>query len=411
MPGWPGTRQGRPPGGHRLLAPHLSRMRGGPRSQAQQAAAESMHRVQEVALPELSLSAEYSVSRTLAEGCFARILLATHRRTGTTVVLKAVHAELTSVADFQREFHYSYRVSPHPAVLSVYPVAFRADGCYVFAQEYAPLGDLSGAVKAGGLPEEQVKRVASQIGSALDFLHSKQIVHRDVKLENVLVFTADMTKVKLCDFGSARREGSLVSRARCTWQWCQPPEVCAVLSRERYHCRTAGDAWQLAVLVVVCLAASPPWQAADHISDTDYAAFSRWQRRRSTRLPPLFRRFTPRFLRLLRRLLEHKVEKRAPVSEVEKYLKDTWLVGGASASAGGHVATASGADTSSSAALHGRGQQPSSALMEEDEGKGRLRKLLSSYGLETTVDQRLVARRVWEWVLACEPAETALDGV
>lgn len=50
-------------------------------------------------------------------------------------------------------------------------------------------------------------QVARQLSSALEFLHSKQLVHRDIKLENILVFAPDLSTIKLCDFGETRKEG------------------------------------------------------------------------------------------------------------------------------------------------------------------------------------------------------------
>lgn len=57
----------------------------------------SLHRIQESTLPEVNLEEEYEVERELGEGCFAKILLASHRQTDTTVVLKMIHTELTTL--------------------------------------------------------------------------------------------------------------------------------------------------------------------------------------------------------------------------------------------------------------------------------------------------------------------------
>jgi len=48
-----------------------------------------------------------------------------------------------------------------------------------------------------------------------------------------------------------------------------------------------------------------------------------------------------------------------------------------------------------------------------DENKNKLRKLLNSYGLETTVDQKVVTERIWEWVMQCDSnvdSESSLIG-
>lgn len=362
-------------------------------------------------MEELELSKEYEVEKSLGEGSFAKVLLATHRATRTRVVLKAVHQELTTEKDFFREFHYSYHLSPHPNILCSYAVAFKADKCFVFAQEYAPYGDLAGNVRAGGLSEEACKRIASQLCSALDFIHSKQLAHRDIKLENVLVFALDMSKIKLCDFGCTRREGTLVNKIRCTWLPFQPPEIYEIVKNERYACKRSADCWQFGIVLFVCLTGNPPWQTADLIQDPEYSAFQRWLKRRTTKVPPSFRRFTPRLLRYFRRTFEHKPEKRPHVTEINKYLKDSWCVNKIS-----HSATSTLVDASEGVARRADSLLYLDTILDDqrnvDENKNKLRKLLNSYGLETTIDQKVVTKRIWEWVMQCDSniAEPAFVG-
>ena len=66
-----------------------------------------IHRIQEVPLEELNLCKNYEIEKILAEGTFTRIILATHRRTDTRIVLKAINQEHTTIKDFYREFHYA----------------------------------------------------------------------------------------------------------------------------------------------------------------------------------------------------------------------------------------------------------------------------------------------------------------
>lgn len=65
-----------------------------------------LHRIPDLELPMMEIEREYNVERMIAEGCFARILLVNHRPTNTQVVLKAVHVELTSLKEFNKEYHY-----------------------------------------------------------------------------------------------------------------------------------------------------------------------------------------------------------------------------------------------------------------------------------------------------------------
>lgn len=61
----------------------------------------------------------------------------------------------------------------------------------------------------------------------------RELVHRDVKLDNVLVFKSDFSRVKLCDFGETRRSGTLVRR-RNEWLPYTSPEVLVTSTDDTY---------------------------------------------------------------------------------------------------------------------------------------------------------------------------------
>lgn len=75
---------------------------------------------------------------------------------------------------------------------------------------------------------------------------------------------------------------------------------------------SGSDVWQLAIMIVVLLTAKNPWEKAD-ITDPIFNEFVDWQKRKTTRTPRFFRDFTPRVLRMFRRLMEIKPSKRYPV--------------------------------------------------------------------------------------------------
>lgn len=79
--------------------------------------------------------------------------------------------------------------------------SFETDKEVVVVTEYAD-GELFGLLEDdGSLPEEQVQSIACQLVSALHYLHSHRIMHRDMKPQNILLCK---DRVKLCDFGFAR---------------------------------------------------------------------------------------------------------------------------------------------------------------------------------------------------------------
>jgi serine/threonine-protein kinase SBK len=100
----------------------------------------------------------------VGEGWFGKILLVEHRGTDNEMVLKSLPKNYTAVKDFYREFHFSYHLSAHRNIVSTFDVAFQTAGFYVFAQEYAPLGDLTSNISDNGIGELHSKCVAKQVG-------------------------------------------------------------------------------------------------------------------------------------------------------------------------------------------------------------------------------------------------------
>ena len=141
-----------------------------------------------------------------------------------------------STDEFLREFHHSLLLASHKNIITVFPdMVFSIEGqCCMFASEYAPMGDLTSNVNDFGIGEINSKRVARQIGSALEWMHSKNLCHLDVKLDNILVFRSDFTKVKLCDFGSVKSQGDIVIKKNELLPYC-PPELVAKHANEYYQ--------------------------------------------------------------------------------------------------------------------------------------------------------------------------------
>lgn len=344
----------------------------------------SIHKIREYQLDKIRLKDEYEVIQVLQEGWRGRLLLVEHRRTGHEVVLKAIHKASSSRLDFFREFHYNYYLSPHLNILNAYDVSFETEDHYVFAQEYAPLGDLTTNLSDCGLGEIITKQITRQLASALDFMHSKELVHRDLNMDNILVFKSDFTHVKVCDFGATRKKGALLKK-RTVWLPYAPPEIVDAVQNEGFHADPAQDVWQLGVLVYVLLTGQLPWQKAD-VTDPHYNEYLNWRKRRSLRTPKRFSNFTSRLLRMLKRLLEPKPEKRADAKETYKYLEDRWLV-----RASGPRRDIGDVDGQSvcysTFSAH-------SCPREKDRVLGPLK----AHGIETTVDRVAKRQRIHEWL-------------
>ncbi|NXJ86366.1 SBK1 kinase, partial [Trogon melanurus] len=176
-----------------------------------------------------------------------------------------------------------------------------------------------------GLPEELVKRCASQLAEALDFMHGRALVHRDVKLDNVLLFDRECRRVKLGDFGLARLQGSPVGAMSGALPYA-PPELCLLRGSDTLELDSSLDVWAFAVLLFCLSTGCFPWATADG-SDPLFEEFSAWQDGGGvlSQVPAPWRGFTSAALEMLRRLLTLDPDRRSPAVEVQKYLSLPWL--------------------------------------------------------------------------------------
>ncbi|XP_034250004.1 serine/threonine-protein kinase SBK1 isoform X2 [Thrips palmi] len=362
----------------------------------------SIHRIREFELEKVNLAEEFDILQIVGEGWFGKILLAEHRATGREAVLKALPKPYTALKDFYREFHYSLHLGAHRSIITTQDVAFETAGFYVFTQEYAPLGDLTANVSDNGIGDLHSKRVAKQVASALEHLHSRDLVHRDVKLDNVLVLRSDFSRVKLCDFGETRRAGTLVTR-RHEWLPYSPPEVLLTDTDQTYKAETSHDVWQFAVVVFVCLTGCLPWQKAAP-DDPRYARYVSWRAAASmpflpaSRRPKLWRLISARAQRMLRNFLEPRADRRpASLGELQRYLDDRWV--------------AKGSGDKKEEGVEDDGLCPSMYSFHSSvEEKNKLLATLSECGIETTVDRGAKKDRIHQWVQSSVIAEDDEEG-
>jgi serine/threonine protein kinase len=206
---------------------------------------------------------EFTILKTISSGKFSKIFLARpelgacKQSLEQAMVLKAFHAKNTPTEEFFCEMDLNYFLSPHPNIATSYNLSFSWNDLHIYPIEYAQFGDLSRFIKAP-LPEGQVKTVAKQLTSALEFIHKLGLVHRDVMPENVLVFQKDLSLVKLSDFGSMVTTRALLTKSNNgVTSTCNgarkggmalaylPPEICGILPQEKYHCYPSIDVWQV----------------------------------------------------------------------------------------------------------------------------------------------------------------------
>ncbi|GAB1213976.1 hypothetical protein ATERTT37_003132 [Aspergillus terreus] len=126
--------------------------------------------------------------------------------------------------------------------------------------EYCPGDELYNyLLRHGPLPVEKVKRIFTQLVGAVAYVHSKSCVHRDLKLENILLDKHE--NVKLCDFGFTREyEGkSSYLQTFCGTICYSAPEM---LKGEKYAGEKV-DVWSLGIILYALLAGELPFDEDD----------------------------------------------------------------------------------------------------------------------------------------------------
>jgi serine/threonine protein kinase len=132
-------------------------------------------------------------------GAYGKVRLGTHRLTSTRVAIKQIPKALS--ATLTREIHH-HRQLHHPHITQLYEVIATENSIWLVT-ELCSGGELFDYLtEKGRISEEESRHIFGQICLAVNYLHEKGIVHRDLKLENVLL--DERCRIKLGDFGFTR---------------------------------------------------------------------------------------------------------------------------------------------------------------------------------------------------------------
>ncbi|GAB0095339.1 Serine/threonine-protein kinase fused [Sergentomyia squamirostris] len=198
---------------------------------------------------------KYSLkSDPIGEGSFGRVYKAVEKETQKCVALKRilrVGRSASEIKNLRREYEIQMKLR-HPNIIRMLD-SFETKKEIVVVTEFAEC-DLHRLLREGSIGEERTRKLSFDLVSALYYLHSHRILHRDLKPQNILIDREE--HAKLCDFGLARNMtiGTHVLTSIKGTPLYMAPEI--VLEKPYDH---LADLWSLGCIIYECLAGQPPF--------------------------------------------------------------------------------------------------------------------------------------------------------
>lgn len=270
-------------------------------------------------LPEesLDISQLYQIfpDEVLGSGQFGIVYGGKQRKTNVEVAIKVIdkmrfptkqEAQLKNEVSILQNLH-------HPGVVNLEKMFETPERIFVVMEKLK--GDMLEMILSsprGRLSERVTKYLVSQILVALKHLHSKHIVHCDLKPENVLLSSETaFPQVKLCDFGFARIIGEKSFRRSVVGT---PAYLAPEVLKSKGYNRSL-DMWSVGVVIYVSLSGTFPFNEDEEISDQIQNATFMYP-------PSPWRDISMEAIDLISNLLQVKMRKRFTV---DKSLSHVWL--------------------------------------------------------------------------------------
>ncbi|XP_021458380.2 testis-specific serine/threonine-protein kinase 1-like [Oncorhynchus mykiss] len=205
----------------------------------------------------------YTLGISLGEGSYAKVKSAYSERLKTNVAIKIINRS-KAPADFlekflPRELEILASLN-HRNIVKTFEIFETSEGKVYMIMELGVQGDLLEFIKfRGALPEDFTRKLFKQLSLAIQFAHDLDVVHRDLKCENLLL-DKDFN-LKVSDFGFARRinyddAGQMIlSKTFCGSAAYAAPEVLQGLP---YNAKVY-DVWSMGVVLFIMLCGSMPY--------------------------------------------------------------------------------------------------------------------------------------------------------
>lgn len=259
----------------------------------------------------------YLIGRKLGEGSFAKVREGLHALTGEKVAVKVIDKRKAKkdsyvTKNLRREGQIQQMIR-HPNITQLLDI-LETENSYYLVMELCPGGNLMNYIyEKKRLDEREAQKYIRQLVMAVEHLHRAGVVHRDLKIENLLLDEQD--NIKLIDFGLSNCAGILGYSDPFSTQ-CGSPAYAApeLLSRKKYGPKV--DVWSIGVNMYAMLTGTLPFTVEP------FSLKALHQRMVDKDMNPLPSSISSAAVSLLKSLLEPDPAERPNIHQV---MGDSWL--------------------------------------------------------------------------------------
>lgn len=216
----------------------------------------SRHRSQHYPLNSDNFLGRYRLLKTIGKGNFAKVKLAKHIPTMKEVAIKIIDKTALNPSSLKKLFREVtiMKMLDHPNIVKLYEVIDSQRTLYL-VMEYASGGEVFDYLVAHGrMREKEARAKFRQIVSAVQYCHQKQIIHRDLKAENLLL-DSEMN-IKIADFGFSNE---FVPGQTLDTFCGSPPYAAPELFKGLRYEGPEVDIWSLGVILYTLVSGTLPF--------------------------------------------------------------------------------------------------------------------------------------------------------